>query len=325
VTSHASSAPAASASLHADGIAAFQAGDGATAAALLSRAALRAVDATVLNDLAVVLQSAGEVEHARALLLTCLTLDQDNADAQANLAELDGANAPDLDSWRRSNTLGGSDPVVPERAYPGMHLVETLSEHAMRYSLALGVLPGRHFLDVGCGTGYGTEMLTWRADSVRGFDLWEPDEHERPRWSGGAELTYGFDVCKDPLPGADAAVMFEVVEHLHDAPAALRNVFRAVNTLLASFPNPKFHGSHLNPHHVNDWSLEQFESELRRAAAPCFGELELVHWNQPHGSPAPVAGRDPESPFWVVCAKGEGKPVTQAQGVETARRLRLPR
>jgi predicted TPR repeat methyltransferase len=29
-------------------------------------------------------------------------------------------------------------------------------------------------LDLGCGTGYGTEMLSWTARRVRGFDRWEP-------------------------------------------------------------------------------------------------------------------------------------------------------
>src|SRR3712207_7362513 len=48
-----------------------------------------------------------------------------------------------------------------------------------------------------------------------------------PVWSGGAILTYGHDLCQHPLPPADAAVMFEVIEHLADAPAALRRAWRA--------------------------------------------------------------------------------------------------
>jgi SAM-dependent methyltransferase len=303
---------AASERLHADGIAAFEAGDLAMAADRLARAARESLDPTVLNDLAVVQLALGDADRARALLTTCLTIDEDDADALANLAQLD-----DTRSWRQSQTLGGDDVRVPERAYPGMPLTATMSEHALRYSMALGVLPGNDFLDVGCGTGYGSEMLTWRGGTVRGFDLWEPAAHELPRWSGGAELTYGFDVCKDPLPSADAAVMFEVLEHLGDGPAALRNVFNAVDTLLVSFPNPVYHGSHLNHHHVNDWTLEQVEHELKRAAATRYAQLKIAHMYQPQGFPTILAGRDPEAPFWIILAQGVGK----APG----RSLKLPR
>jgi SAM-dependent methyltransferase len=294
--------------LHADGVQAFADGDHAAAVDLLRRAALLSVDATVLNDLAVVLAAKGERDRARAMLEACLTLDPSDQDARDNLAQFgEPARTEPTGNWRRSRTLGGDDPTVPERAYPGMIYAGTMSEHATRYALALGVLPGERILDVGCGTGYGSEMLTWKGASVRGFDLWEPADHERPQWPGGAELTYGFDVTKHPLPPADSAVMFEVLEHLHDAPAALRNVFGAVSTLMASFPNPKFHGSHINHHHVNDWSLARVEKEIVRAARTRFENVKLGHLHQPAGMPSILQGREPESPFWIIFAVGEGE------------------
>lgn len=292
--------------LHADGVAAFEAGQHDAAAELLRKAALSAVDASAINDLAVVLAELGDRERATTLLRAALTLDPADADAQANLDALSDPARADDGAWRSSQTLGGPDVRMPERAYPGMPNSGSLSEHAMRYSLALGILAGKHLLDVGCGTAYGSEMLTWTAASVRGFDLWQPGPGEQPSWPGGAELNYGFDVCRQPLPVADAAVMFEIVEHLGDAPAALRNVFRAAPVLLASFPNPTFHGSHLNHHHVNDWSLDRFETELREAAAPSAGSLELTHFHQPLGTPLIVPGREPQAPFWIVVAVGLG-------------------
>jgi tetratricopeptide (TPR) repeat protein len=287
--------------LHADGLAAFEAGDHAAAQDLLRRAALEATSAEAINDLAVVMSGLGERAGARTLLEAALTLDPSNDDARENLAAIGRLSDGDA-AWRGSATLGGDNPVVPERAYPGMLNPATMSEHAMRYSLALGILARRDILDVGCGTAYGSEMLTWTARRVRGFDLWQPGPGEHPSWPGGAELTYGFDVCRQPLPPAECAVMFEIAEHLDDCPAALRNVFRAVPALLASFPNPQFHGSHLNHHHVNDWTLERFEHELRAAAAETVGRIELTHYHQPHGFPSVLAGRDASAPFWIVLA-----------------------
>lgn len=291
--------------LHADGLAAFEAGDAETARDLLRRAAVDAVGSEAINDLAVVLAQLGEQDEARTLLQAALTLDPANADAHENLRAL----APAVDTtvavsgaWRESATLGGDDPLMPERAFPGMPSSSTMSEHAMRYSLALGMFARRDVLDVGCGTAYGSEMLTWTAARVRGFDLWQPGPGEHPSWPGAPELTYGFDVCRQPLPKAEAAIMFEIAEHLDDCPAALRNVFTAVPSLLASFPNPQYHGSHLNHHHVNDWTLEQFEQELHAAANAVRGPIELHHFNQPAGLPFIVPGRDAASPFWIVLA-----------------------
>ena len=205
--------------LHADGIAALEAGDALTAVDLLTQAARLTADLTPLNDLAVIYAAAGDVDRARALWTTCLTLDDDNADALANLAELDQPSEPDTVSWRTSPTLGGTDERVPERAYPGMALFGTMSEHAMRYSLALGLLRGKHFLDVGCGTGYGSEMLTWRA---RHRPRLRPLGARRARapalvrrsrahvWLRRLQASR----CPPPTPLS----MFEVLEHLRRCP-----------------------------------------------------------------------------------------------------------
>jgi len=205
-------------------------------------------------------------------------------------------------AWRDSKTLGGPDLELPERAFPGMPNAALIAEHCIRYAFAQSLVPLMRVLDLGCGTGYGSEMLTWVADSVHGFDLWEPEEHERPEWPGGAVLTYGHDLCSRPLPPAHAAVMFEVIEHLYDAPGALRLAFAAAPLLITSFPNPKYHGSHINKYHLNDWTLEQFERELHEAAKERYVSLKLTHLQQLHGGPLLVPGRDPEGSYWIVVA-----------------------
>jgi SAM-dependent methyltransferase len=284
----------------------------AEALGLLRRAAAGSVAADVVNDLAVMLARTGLDDPARALLEAAVTLAPDHPHAAANLAALGGpapraAGEPaGRAAWRRPD-LGGPDPALPERAFPGMPNALVMREHAIRYAWALGHLQGQRVLDLGCGTGYGTEMLTWVAASVAGFDLWRPEDAQRPVWPGGATLTYGHDLCRDPLPEADAAVAFEVVEHLADAPAALHLAWRAARTLIISFPNPVEHGSHHNPYHVNDWPLERVEAELVRAAAVRFDDVDVTHAHQDYrnGSGAMILpGRNPEASYWLLVATG---------------------
>jgi SAM-dependent methyltransferase len=297
--------------LHARAVQALDAGRPAEAHAWLQQALGASVELEWVNDFAVLAHALGRADEAEALLRAVLAIEPARADAAENLAALtaapDHGGRPSANArWRRSQTLGGPDPGMYERAFPGMPRPDIISEHTSRYAYALSLVGGAHVLDLGCGTGYGSEMLSWSATSVRGFDLWQPGADEHPSWPGVAELTYGHDLCADPLPRADLAVMFEVIEHLPDAPRALAIAFGAVDAIVGSFPNPVHHGSWMNRYHVNDWPLEQFERELEAAAQASgrFAGVELTHHHQALKSPLLAPGRDPEASFWVVVARG---------------------
>jgi cephalosporin hydroxylase len=288
-------------------LAALEAGSIEEAHVCIRQALAASTDLEGINDLAVIAHRLGRGDEAKTLLRAALAIDPARADAAANLAALEQLEPPA--GWRRSGTLGGSDPTMNERAFPGMLRPDIISERCSRYAFALSLVGGAHALDLGCGTGYGSEMLSWSAASVRGFDLWRPGQHEHPRWPGVAELNYGHDLCADPLPPADVAVMFEVIEHLPDAPRALEIAWRSVEAIIGSFPNPAHNSSRMNQNHVNDWPLERFERELERAAvAAGRGATELTHYHQAVGSPLLTEGRDPEASYWVVVARVSRNP-----------------
>jgi hypothetical protein len=197
---------------------------------------------------------------------------------------------------------------MPERAMPGMADVTTLSQHVVRYGWALGIVGGLHVLDLGCGAGYGSEVLSWGARSVHGFDLWRPAPGQVPEWAGPAGLHWGHDLCADRLPPANAAVMFEVLEHLPAPEAALRLAFAAVDTLVLSFPNPRWYGSQLNPYHVTDWTLERLEHEVGAAARAHHERVEIERFSQrvkQGGAIVPDAG--PDDDFWLLVARTSGR------------------
>jgi O-antigen biosynthesis protein len=140
------------------------------------------------------------------------------------------------------------------------------SEHLARYLWAAQVAAGADVLDAGCGTGYGSAILA----------------------AGGAARTYAVDIdeaCVErvlaDVPGVEASradvrelpsdddsfdlvVCFEVIEHMEQRDAAIREfarVLRPGGTLLISSPNRNTYPPG-NEHHVHEYTPQELEAEL---------------------------------------------------------------
>lgn len=125
-------------------------------------------------------------------------------------------------------------------------------DHVARYEWVRGSLPaGLTVLDVGCGTGYGCEILAARRDlSIVGMD-----KIDLERTSALWRFVQVDLETADELPMTDFAVCFEVIEHLENPVELLRRIpsFR----LICSVPNQdvvpfdparqKFHKRHYTP------------------------------------------------------------------------------
>lgn len=139
-------------------------------------------------------------------------------------------------------------------------------DHRARYRFAAGRLTEyRGILDAGCGVGYGAWMLAEAGLSVYATD-YDPEaiayarthyDHVRIRWSEG-------NICSASYRLAEAAVAFEVLEHLNRPGLAL---IRFPDILIASVPNAeqvqKTPGTF--PHHVRHYSPAEFELLLAGA------------------------------------------------------------
>jgi SAM-dependent methyltransferase len=91
--------------------------------------------------------------------------------------------------------------------------------HLFRYHLARGfVTRGDRVLDLGCGQGYGTNMLSLIAKEVTGVDIdKEQIDHNKEHgvWKMNQEFVHA-DLEKWDIPEAEVAVQFENLEHLYD-------------------------------------------------------------------------------------------------------------
>jgi SAM-dependent methyltransferase len=194
------------------------------------------------------------------------------------------------------------DHEVAERLVPGTGrgADQHMPQHVARYAWALRAAEGRRVVDLGCGAGYGTVILSSFAGSVVGLDASE-DAVETARSLYPSIDFRVSDLIEGELPEADIGVCFEVLEHLEAPERALMRFFDAYPRVLLSLPNPLAGGSHINPHHLVDWPLTTLKRKLREA-----GAKELVIRRQGYFSPVVRRWRPAPSISWVIDASRGG-------------------
>ena len=158
-------------------------------------------------------------------------------------------------------------PWTGERLVPS-HTGDTAIEHLHRYAFAREYIEGKDVLDIACGEGYGSHMMSNIAANVVGVDI-SPEviAHARNRY--GDKVTFSVGSCTDiPLSSAsfDVVVSFETLEHLAGHEQMLKEVKRVLRpggVLILSSPDklnytilPKTQ----NPFHVRELSKEEFRS-----------------------------------------------------------------
>jgi SAM-dependent methyltransferase len=160
-----------------------------------------------------------------------------------------------------------------ERYVPGTEGLEELYvEHVSRYVFAGNLARGGKILDIGCGCGYGSHYLALcQADSVVGIDNSPEALRFAGTWYRHPNLRFALmDTHRLGLKaGFDLATCFEVIEHVDDAPALLREAWAALGDegiLLVSTPNRLTYVAGgeggANPFHVREYDIREFTDLL---------------------------------------------------------------
>ena len=140
-------------------------------------------------------------------------------------------------------------------------------------------------LDAGCGTGYGSSELAGAAASVTGFDV-APSAIDYARAHFAApRFVLGSCGSMPFAPNAfDLVVAFEVIEHLADYHAFLRECARVLKhqgLLIVSSPNRLYYSESRaqtgpNPYHEHEFEAEEFVAELEKT----FSNVRLLLQNR---------------------------------------------
>jgi SAM-dependent methyltransferase len=140
---------------------------------------------------------------------------------------------------------------------------------------------GRRVLDMACGEGYGSEVLSRSAASVVGVDA-NPEAHEHARLRYTRQnLTFerGLVETHGELGAYDAVVFLQTIEHVQD-PVAVLEHFRSLlspgGVAYISTPNlltlaPPGAVKSDNPWHLKEYRAAEFE----QLCGGVFGNVQL--------------------------------------------------
>ena len=140
-------------------------------------------------------------------------------------------------------------------------------EHLHRYAFASELTEGKRVLDIACGEGYGSEMLSRNAKSVVGVDI-DPATvaHAMTKYRS-PKVRFIEAACeKIPLPdkSMDLVVSFETLEHIEDHNKFLGEIERVLDSggiLVISTPEKAVYSdkpAYVNPFHKKELYREQF-------------------------------------------------------------------
>jgi SAM-dependent methyltransferase len=133
--------------------------------------------------------------------------------------------------------------------------------HVARYLFARSRIRRMNVLDAACGTGYGTSLLSGRADHVTGLD-YSADAlaFARTHWATRRVSFIRGDIREIPAADAsfDAVVSFETIEHVPNPSAAIGEFARVLpsgGVLILSTPDRHVYNQAIgnrNPFHLGE-------------------------------------------------------------------------
>lgn len=165
--------------------------------------------------------------------------------------------------------------IIPEHFLQSKEAYLVYLRHLFAYKTVTQFLPKQSsVLEVGCGEGYGTSMLSQEVQAMIGVDV-DPNVIEY------ASRKYGSQNCAFRLSDGstlpfdkntfDAVISFQVIEHVKDDThflAEIHRVVKAGGVCIMTTPNKSYrvrsHKKPWNRFHIREYTAKEFEDLLKK-------------------------------------------------------------
>lgn len=162
--------------------------------------------------------------------------------------------------------------IIPKEEFCGPN-TNIYKEHAARYEFASKYIKSKKILDIACGSGYGSEILSKNgAGHITGCDISEESiEYAKKHYQKNNIKFVSGDITKLNFKDEefDCIVSFETLEHAKDQEAVLselKRVLKKDGILIISTPNSESRTSDeedVNEFHEKELSVQEFKKLLR--------------------------------------------------------------
>jgi ubiquinone/menaquinone biosynthesis C-methylase UbiE len=150
---------------------------------------------------------------------------------------------------------------------------QVTAEHLHRYALAMQYVQGKTVLDIACGEGYGSNLLSENAAFVTGVDI-DKATIEAAKGKYRKNNVSFLEGSVEAIPmqdhSVDVVVSFETLEHTSHHEAFLDGIKRVLKPgglLIISTPDKKWYTDkpgQVNPFHTKELYRDEFELLLKR-------------------------------------------------------------
>ncbi|MGV7118372.1 methyltransferase domain-containing protein [Paenibacillus kyungheensis] len=160
-----------------------------------------------------------------------------------------------------------------ERYVPNKVFGEIEVEHKQRYHAILDLVKNKKVLDAACGEGYGTNLISQRAEFVWGIDISE----DSIQWANEAYHSTNIefkvsDIKSLPISdhSVDVVVSFETIEHVDEQAqkkflSEIKRVLKHDGILIMSTPDKRLYSDVVgftNKFHIKEFYDHEFQNFL---------------------------------------------------------------